>query len=404
MSSIRQIFIPKQLTIFMKKNVVTTIVLFFLFASMLTAKTTDNTSIVLKNTLSFTRMNELVEVAVPKTLDFSNLALFDKLGNVIAYQVLPCGKIVFPATVNAKSRTTYTLKKGTPATAYTKTFAAQKMQETRNDIVWENDLSAYRLYSRVLLSNEPKTANGQDIWNKKMAGSIIDKMYTYASYHSEGTEGVDSYSVNGRTLGAGGIVAYANDQLWLHDPYDSCKIISNGPLRTEFILTYKKVEIDGDFYTKTLRITTNANGLMNKAIVKFEGKIKPMKIASGIYLHDNMAKVTPAGIQYTTEKNLIGYAENPSEGKVTSPNARMYTGVYMPGKTTFSTINNQLVIMSDYIVGSEFTYYYGAGWNVYPAEKYKTDTDWFKALNQFKQTILNPLKINFSRLQSTKTK
>ena len=31
---------------------------------------------------------------------------------------------------------------------------------------------------------------------------------------------------------------------------------------------------------------------------------------------------------------------------------------------------------------------------VYPAGKYKTDTDWLKALNKFKQTILNPLKFN----------
>jgi len=265
------------------------------------------------------------------------------------------------------------------------------MPDTRNDIAWENNLSTYRMYSRVLLATEPNTANGVDIWFKKQEAPIIDKMFTYSNYHNEQVEGVDAYSVNGKTLGGGGVVAYANSKLWLHDPYDECEIVANGPLRSEFILKYKKVEIDGDYYEKTVRIATSANGLLNKATVKFEGKIKPMKIAAGIYLHTNMSSVTPAGVKYTAESNIIGYAENKSEGTVTSPNARMYVGVYMPGETTVSEISYQSVIMSDYAVGTEFTYYFGGGWNVFPAGKYTSDTDWFNALKQFKQTVQNPL-------------
>lgn len=274
---------------------------------------------------------------------------------------------------------------------FAQTYVAQMMPANRNDIAWENDLAAYRMYSKVLLSSEPNTANGTDLWVKKQAAPIIPTMYNYANYHDETPVngvpkvGVDAYSVNGKTLGIGGVVAYSNNKLWLHDPYDECQIIKNGSDTIEFVLTYKKVEVNGDYYTKTLRISTHTGSLLNKAVVKYEGKIKPMQIAAGIFLHTNMSNVTPDGVQYKPAgTGLIGYAENKSEGTVVSPNARFYEGVYMPGATTVATIDHQLVIYSDYAVGSEFTYYFGGGWNIFPAGKYASDQDWFAALETFK--------------------
>ncbi|MDR1809605.1 MAG: glycoside hydrolase family 88 protein, partial [Prevotella sp.] len=350
----------------------------------------------LNNTMAVSRSGELVEVTVPAELagSLSSLALYDSSNNPTPYQAVGGNKIVFQATVAANSTAVYTLKSGTPAVATAKTYAAQMMPTTRNDIAWENDLAAHRMYSRVLLSSEPNTANGVDLWVKKKAEPVINKMYTYSNYHAEQPEGVDAYSVNGKTLGAGGVAAYVNNQLWLHDPYDECTVVSSGPLRSEFVLTYKNVLIDGDYYTKTLRVITNANGLLDKAIVKYEGKIKPMKIAVGIFLHTNMSGVTPNGVQYTAEQNVIGYAENKSEGTVTSSNARFYEGVYMPGETSVATIDHHLVIMSDYAVGSDFTYYFGGGWNIFPTGRYTQDQDWFDALKNFKESVQAPLSSN----------
>ncbi|MGC3978571.1 MAG: polysaccharide lyase family 8 super-sandwich domain-containing protein [Paludibacteraceae bacterium] len=375
---------------------------FCLCVWMTTAIARADIPFALKNTTAIDRNVELVEVSIPASMvsGLSSMGLYDDNNKSIPYQSVSGNKIIFQATISANSTSVYTLKTGTPATATTKTYVAQKMPANRNDIAWENDLVAHRMYSKVLLSSEPNTANGVDLWVKKQATPVIDKMYTYSNYHAEQTEGVDAYSVNGKTLGAGGVVAYVNNKLWLHDPYDECIIISNGPLRSEFVLTYKNVLIDGDYYTKTLRILTNANGLLDKAIVKFEGKIKPMKIAAGIFLHTNMTGVTPEGIQYTSEENVIGYAENKSEGTLTSSNSRFYEGIYMPGETSTAVIDNHLVIMSDYAVGSEFTYYFGGGWNIFPAGRYTQDQDWFSALKNFKSTIQNPLFVNPEELPS----
>lgn len=349
----------------------------------------------LTNTTGINRINETVEVDVPNNVPFATIALFDADENNLPYQVLPSGnKIVFQATINAGQTVNYTLKEGTPATTTTKTYAAIMQPSSRADIAWENDRTAYRMYSRKLLTSQPATANGVDLWVKKKSEPVIEKMYTYADYHSEKEEGVDAYSVNGKTLGAGGIGAYANNTLYLHDPYDECEIVCNGPLRSEFVLTYKNVIIDGDSYTKTIRVTTDANGLLSKAVVRLDGKMKTMKLASGILLHTGTN-----GVQFK-ESNLIGYAENFSEGTVTSPNARFYIGVYMPGQTSTQVIDNQLVIMSDYAVGSEFTYYYGGGWNIFPQGEYNVDNDWFEALKKFKQIKQNLLTDDSSKLPS----
>ncbi|MDR2814634.1 MAG: glycoside hydrolase family 88 protein [Prevotellaceae bacterium] len=348
----------------------------------------------LKNSAAFNRVNEVVEVSVAPEVfgSLSSLALYDESNAVVPYQALPAEKkIIFQATVNASSTASYTLKAGTPTAAAAKTYGRQ-VAARYDDAAWENDLAAYRMYSKKLLASEPNTANGVDLWLKKQDSPIIDKMYTYADYHSEQPEGVDAYSVDGKTLGGGGVAAYANSKLWLHNPYDEYRLIASGPLRTEFLLTYNNVEVDGDFYTKTVRITTNANGLLNKAVVKYKGKVKAMKLAAGIYKH-SAAKFGNANPQiFKSEPNLIGFAESKSEGTVTSPNARVFEGVYMPGVTTVSDdVSDHLVIMSDYVVGTEFTYYFGGGWNVFPTGRYATDNDWFNALRQLKEAAAKPL-------------
>lgn len=366
----------------MKSNIFRGLFLFLFLTGCAVKKPTFT----LNNSSPFERQDEVVEVELNDISDFSSLALYNNSGIVIPYCVSGKSKILFQVDLNANSKERYTMKPGVPVSALTQTYVNQKMPDLRNDIAWENDLTAYRMYSKVLLPREPNTGNGVDVWYKKKSYSIIDKMYTYANYHAEQEEGVDAHSVGGKTLGAGGIVAYVNNKLWIHDPYDECTILENGPLRAEFILTYRDINIDGDLYTKTVRISSVANGLLNKAIVRLDGKAKPMKMAAGIFLHNNTQ-----GVRFTEEANIIGYAENKSEGTVKSPDARMYAGVYMPGNVSQQVIDNQLVLLQDYQIGSELTYYFGGGWNVFPVGRYGNDTDWFDALLQFKLHAQTPI-------------
>ncbi|MDR1121517.1 MAG: DUF4861 domain-containing protein, partial [Dysgonamonadaceae bacterium] len=127
----------------------------FFFVSF---STSAETVFSLKNTSSFDRINEVVEVPVSDEVfaSLASLALYDENNTTVPYQALSQKKIVFQATVSAGSIAIYTLKAGTPATAQTKTYAAQK-GASRDDAAWENNLAAYRMYSKKLLTSEPNT-------------------------------------------------------------------------------------------------------------------------------------------------------------------------------------------------------------------------------------------------------
>lgn len=346
----------------------------------------------LKNSLGFPRSQEAVVLQVPEGTDLTNKQLVDEAGNVIPYEARPDGTLLFQASVGRGATAAFTLTDGTPAPLTKLTYAAQMLPSSRNDIAWENDRAAYRMYCHQLLATEPNTANGVDLWQKKTAEPIIDRMYASSNYHSENEVGVDAYSVNGKTLGAGGVAAYANGKLWLHDPYDECRIIENGPLRSEFELVYNNVEVDGSLYTKTLRIETTAGRILNKATVRYDGPDKAMKMAVAIYKHTNMSGVAPEGVEYTDVPGLIGYAENKSEGTVSSAGARFYLGAYIPGvETTTQEVDYHLTVMCDYTPGTDLVYYFGGGWNIFPTDTYASDEDWFDALDRFRQTVDYPL-------------
>lgn len=346
----------------------------------------------LKNSLGFSRNQETVCVQIPEGTDLTNKQLRDEAGNVISYETRTDGTIMFRASVGHGSTAAYTLTDGTPSPLSKLTYAAQMLPSSRNDIAWENDLAAYRMYSHQLQSSEPNTANGVDLWQKKKAEPIIDQMYASSNYHAENEYGVDAYSVNGKTLGAGGVSAYTDGKLWLHDAYDACTIVENGPLHSEFVLTYHQVEVNGQYYTKTLRIETTAGSLLNKATVRYEGPQQNMKMAVCIYQHTDMSGISPEGVKYTEVPGLVGWAENKSEGSITSPGARFYLGAYIPGaETTTQEVDHHLALMCDYTPGTDLVYYFGGGWNIFPQDTYASDEDWFDALDRFKQTVDHPL-------------
>ena len=345
----------------------------------------------LKNNIGIDRVEELVEVQTPLGLDLGNCSLMDENDNVIPFEITFDGKARFQASISAVSTKGYVFTTGNRLKPNVKTYAAVKMPESRADIAWENDLCAYRMYSTVLLNNEPNTAQGVDVWQKKMSVPVIDNMYSLSNYHAESQYGMDVYSVNGKRLGCGGTAAIVNGKLVMHNPYNSCEFIEQTNLKQVFKLTYDNVIIDGDVYKKTIIIECSANGMMNKATLKLEGKIKPVKIAVGIYDHNDMGLALEAK-NFMTVPGLIGRAEMKSEGSVSTENARFYQGVYMPGDNVANIeIDNHLCLVTDYTPGNELTYYFGAGWNHFPVDFCPNDEDWFVQLELFKIRTENPI-------------
>ena len=368
---------------------------------------TETFSFRLRNSLGFNRTNETVEVVVPAGTDPAASTLTDEDGNVIPFEVIVLGSssaetqaIRFQATVAAGKTRGYTLAEGMPATPEKLTYTAIKSPSSRADIAWENDLSAYRMYSAKLLASEPNTAQGVDVWSKKMATPVIDAMYNLSNYHNESQYGVDAYSVNGKRLGCGGVAVVENGHLVMHDPYNTSTVTEDGNLASGFTSIYNNIQAGGQTYTETLSVETRAGALLNRGTVRLDGAAGTVRLAVALYQHTDMGH-TVAGVAFTGEPGLIGWAENKSEGTVTSANARFYQGAYLPQNLKTlqplnlktEVIDNHLCLTFDYTVGTEQEFYFGAGWNIFPDAIYTSDDDWFDALEQFRDCVNSPLTV-----------
>lgn len=354
------------------------------------AQTTDY-AFRLKNVLNASRTAETIEVDVPATLDLTACTLLDEEGQPVPFEVTADGRARFQATLAPVSTAGYRFTAGTAVKPAQLTYAAVKMPTSRADIAWENDLSAYRMYSTTLLAGEPNTAQGVDVWSKKLSEPVIDRMYTLSNYHNESQYGVDAYSVNGKRLGCGGTAAVVDGHLVMHNPYSSISFDEQSALRQAFTLTYDNVVIDGHSYTKTLHVESTAGRVLNRATLRLEGPANTIRLAVGIYEHTDMG-ITTDGVDFTDVPGLIGRAELKSEGSVSSAGARFFQGAYVPGEgVTTEVIDHHLCLVVDYVVGTELEFYFGAGWNIFPAGRYTSDTDWFAALEQFKQQVEHPI-------------
>jgi hypothetical protein len=123
---------------------------------------------------------------------------------------------------------------------------ARTVPERFDDMAWENDRIAHRMYGFAL--NSPAAAaagerlrgSGIDVWGKRVAYPIVDRWYAkgHDQFHQDGEgEGLDLYSIGG-SRGAGGTGAWDGAKLWTSDNFVNAQVLSNGPRRAAFRLTY----------------------------------------------------------------------------------------------------------------------------------------------------------------------
>lgn len=366
-----------------------------LTAAILLVSCQTSRNIEISNNQPFDRKGEMVEVSFKdlKVCPKKSFVIRDENQKEVAYQILQDKKglsksIIFQADVKAGNKSNYLLTKGKPAAVKPLT-SGRFVPERKDDFNWENDMAAYRMYGPALAKENP--SNGVDIWLKRTTELVADTFYhneivLKKSYHTDFGWGLDCYKV-GHTLGAGGIAPYVKDSLYVGDYFQTWKIIEKGPLRTTFQLGYNNLKIDGQTYNKTITITTDAGSIMNKAVVQFEGPATQMPLAAGIFLHDGKGVLK-------VSKNSTAIAET-AISEFGAPAGRSYVGIIVPGVNTKSMEKGiHALQIADYKVGDQMTYYFGGGWNKW---RHATDEDWFKAVEEYKIGLANPLQIKISK-------
>jgi hypothetical protein len=201
---------------------------------------------------------------------------------------------------------------------------ARLVPERKDDLAWENDKVAFRIYGPALRSGPEDS--GIDIWCKRVARPILDKWYSDEltrgiSYHKDHGEGLDAYKV-GDARGCGGLGLWIDDKLVISNTYISAEIIWTGPEVAEFHTVYQyPVKVEGkplfEYRVTRLRlgerlsdITSTFSTQPNQRFRNKKAGVKlPYEIAIGLNTQNKGAAMTFEG-----EKGLIAIYE-PLAGK-----------------------------------------------------------------------------------------
>ena len=371
-------------------------------ALMLTAcmkEATVTVTVENKADLARTELAEVTWSLVKQNLKLEagqKFVVLDEQGRQVPYQLVTYGQndpqlLVFPVSIEAGAKQTFTVKAGEPdsiAPQVQVNFVPQR----KDDISWENDRVAFRMYGPALEidSVEPLTSCGIDLWVKKTPNLVTMKWYAddlagIRKYHDDHGEGLDFYSV-GTTLGCGAAAPYANDSLYrpTHN-FSQYEILDNGPLRVVFKLTYPQYYVaDSVLVNETRTVSLDAGSNLNKITENYGDISKPIQVAAGFPYYDNEAYVMNA------EEGYIAYAqpENPENGTI-------YVGLVadVPLISTFAA-HKQLLGLLDYqpswSAGRGLTYYSGGGWS---KGGYPTAESWNSYVADFAKLVRNPLII-----------
>lgn len=143
--------------------------------------------------------------------------------------------------------------------------AARYVPERHDDFTWESDRIAHRLFGPALETwqAEPLTSSGVDVWIKRTRNLVINEMYRSGVYYDTNTVAQDDYRV-GKTRGDGGLGIWKDGKLYVSKNWRNWKVITTGPIRSEFELTYDAWDASGRKVSETKRIAIDAGSNLSR--------------------------------------------------------------------------------------------------------------------------------------------
>ncbi len=389
-------------------------------ASIMPAAAKDVNIIVTNN--ERVQRQELVEVSAQKlyqqlgVAQGASLVVKNALGQEVPYQLTYDGLLLIDAAVRPCGTATYTVTTGTPQKM--KTFVTGKMYPERvDDIAWENDRTAYRLYGPAL-QRSGERAFGIDVWVKNTPDLEVEQRYKVelsnhariqqlikegkkdeakqleieTTYHFDHGYGLDCYKV-GPSLGCGTPALMENGYLVMPYCYKDYKILDNGPLRFTVELTYNPTTAAGQKNIVEHRILSLDKGSnFNKMTVWYEGLTKPIDVASGVVMHQEDTQSVKCGRDY------VAYADptdNPEAQNFQIYVAALYpNGISETKQLMLDTPQNGIAghavgILKDYTSQQRFTYYFGSAWSKNDVRNFD---EWILRINNFLDALHSPLE------------
>lgn len=195
--------------------------------------------------------------------------------------ITACLLAILPAAAGAQDTMPAVTKPLLPAQDKTPRASVQLAPYRYDDLLWENDRTAHRIYGRALEAAEPPSGSGIDAWGKNVPWKFADRQLRSGDQHGYHGEGMDFYNV-GTGRGAGGLGIWHDNKLWVSRNYRSYRILKDGPDVADFEVTYAPWPVDVDRKVWETRRFTLPLGTQFTRLVSTLSSDKPGPLVVGI--------------------------------------------------------------------------------------------------------------------------
>jgi hypothetical protein len=350
--------------------------------------------IVVTNPIEVFRDNETVSLSwneIEKTepnLTKDNVAVYEfKTNRFLVTQIVEDGnktELLFQTSLAPNEKKYFRITKqpeGSNKAVSEITTYCRFVPERKDDFAWENDKVAFRMYGPAL---EYETITcGIDAWVKCVSTPVVDKFYKEEDYHKNHGQGGDFYKV-GNTLGCGGMAPLADGKVVLPRNFSQWKVITNGPIRSIFELTYKPWQVGGKTVSETKRVSIDLGSNLNRIECLYNSlDAEHLTVAAGIILRENSDRKFADAANSTIAYWL------PADGNYGMIGCGVVFGADV--KTKVVETDGHLLLAVDHSCQTPAVYYSGSCWN--ENKEFVTFEKWQQYLINFKKRIDNPIRI-----------
>ncbi|MBR1498161.1 MAG: DUF4861 family protein [Bacteroidaceae bacterium] len=336
------------------------------------------------------------------------LLIENMAGQEVASQKTYDGKLLLFVSLHPKGKASFTVSKGKPAEP--KAYVKGKVYPIRkDDLAWENDRSAYRLYGPALQKTGERSF-GIDVWVKNTPELVVEERYTKdhegnlkedslrkagqkvalddidrnTSFHLDHGNGMDAYGV-GPSLGCGTPALMNDGKLVFPYCYETCLIRDNGPLRFTAELTYGTTD---DGITEHRLLSLDKGSHFNRMTVWYDGIEKPTALAAGVVLHGDDGLVLG--------KNYVRYADPTDRPDLNQ--SQVFVATLFPDgvsktKLLKGELNHAIGIVNRYL-GAPYTYFFGSAWSLYDVG---SEAQWQNVIDKFMADLRSPLTYTITK-------
>lgn len=353
----------------------------------------------------------------------------NKRGQQIGSQITHDGLLLIDASVRPHGSATYYVSIGKPYQQ--KVYATGALYKIRkDDIAWENDRCAYRVYGPALQKTGERSF-GTDIWVKNTPDTVVYERYVkdmngnikgdkidakmralkkqgkalqtqlkslqaesnevdiLTSFHLDHGNGLDPYRV-GATLGLGAPSLMVGKNQVLPYCYKDYRILDNGPLRFTVELAYNPSTV-GDMKNVVEHriISLDKGSNFNKMTVWYDGLTTPTDFATGFPIHEEDTETK------TFAKDYVSYADPTDNVEVN--NSQVFVGVLFPegiDHTYYQLFDKKHDGATGHALGlkngEKYSYYFGAAWSKYDVRSY---AEWQIRIKDYLDALKNPLQV-----------